>query len=93
MEDFEKHWNIIMLNFDWAKVHTTFVKLEWEWRDEIPTIGTIVLTARSLCLDAYNWYKEHNVTSTASTGGLRAQFSEDGMALIFIVEEFDTYDQ
>lgn len=93
MEDFEKHWNIIMLNFDWAKVQNTLIKLDWKWRDETPTIGNIVLTARGLCLDAYNWHKEHNVTATVSTGGFKAQFSEEGMALIFTVEEFDTYDQ
>lgn len=97
MKTFEDHWQNLLEEFDWQKVHNVMVALNWEWysKDEsyaVPSIGSIISTARKLCFNSYEMFVKTNDPTTISTGGFEAKYWEDGLMLKFVVEEWDTFD-
>lgn len=89
---FEAHWEEIERNFDFGRVHSVMVFLNWKWRGAhleryIPSVQRLKESARERCLNAYE-----SKWGNSSSGGFKATYDRkyDMMLLAFIVEDWDT---
>jgi hypothetical protein len=87
----------IMNNFDFKKVHSVMVLMNWQWYSSIsktgvPALREIKKTAKRLLNDALICSRENkNVDIEISTGGFKARyaFSTDSLHLYFIISDWD----
>lgn len=93
------HIDNIMDCFDFRKVHDTMVLLNWQWTPigGVPEEWQIRQEARRLLIYAYSNAESTKETSCVGTGGLRAEatFYEgkfEGLRLMFVLTEWDTYE-
>lgn len=66
----------IIENFNWEKVHTAMVALDWTWNDsgdEVPTTGALFRCATGLLHDAYNRAEKEKCDCSSRTGGFHAR--------------------
>ena len=66
----------IITYFNWRKVHDVMEFLDWKWvsseQPEVPTIGTLILTATRLLEDAYYTAYRNQAFARVATGGFYA---------------------
>jgi len=86
---FNDHWDDIVNNFNFHKVHQAMTVLEWSWysTDGVPNHAQLITEAMRLCSSAYE------ACLTVSSGGFRAEYNQDAdsLRLSFTITEFDTY--
>jgi len=91
----------IIENFNWEKVHTAMVALDWRWQDdyEPPTTGALFRHAVDLLHYAYDEAIENRCDYSVRTGGFyaRALVNEEtkeveSLRLAFEVCSWEYYD-
>jgi len=70
----------IVKRFDFNKVHDYMQKTGWKWRDEVPQIEEIKMTATRLLLEAVESSDEF---LSSGTGGFRVYKFPWGLELVF----------
>lgn len=88
---FDKAWKEILDNFNWKRVRDMMLLLKWEWgagEDAfIPSIRQLKETAYQLCKEA--WVED----SMCATGGFQARKTAYGIALEFVLEDWEAAEE
>lgn len=91
--EFDLQWEEILREFDWEKVRDVMKHLNWTYfsLERVPTIGDLVIMAKSLCYDARDTYLSGNgEESEYSSGGFSANYDGECLCLRFVVEKWTT---
>ncbi len=78
----------ILKRFDFQKVHDYMILTNWKWRDEIPSLEELRLTAARLLVETLNDPQEF---MSMGTGGFRAYKFPWGMELVFAMERTGSF--
>lgn len=73
----------IIKNFDFFKVHQYMKQVDWKWRDDVPTIEELQLTATRLLIEAS---EDPQDVVSMGTGGFRVYKLPWGLELVFAME-------
>lgn len=86
----------IMEEFDFAKVHTVMLAIDWKWTtgkdDEmvVPGMWRIMDKAKSLLEDVMKYYGDGNFHFVSSCGFTASLDNDSNLTLQFILEEMSS---
>lgn len=83
----------ILDNFDFERVHSAMLALNWRWQSTVtvPNIAHLRKKARELLKDVCKKKYDGSCRVEIGTGGLRAERSGDFLRLSFVVSDWDSY--
>lgn len=83
-----KNLKQLIENFNFVKVHTTMVHLDWHWSEyeNVPTVGQMVIKVMSMFDDL----NTSNDTNLISTGGFTIEKINSHYKLFFAVDEWES---
>jgi len=97
---FSTHWDWIVQNFDWNKVHKTMIALDWKWffndivpegiegNMRTPSINEMKHLAEDLL---YKVYIDETIKMSAK-GGFEAIREDDELSLSFVIDQIQVTD-
>jgi hypothetical protein len=88
VKTFEEQVEEIMEHFQWERVRSVMLHLDWKWGDDTPSIYRMMKRTRELLTDVWGCGDE----SQCSAGGFTARRDYGHLRLLFAVGDWDTND-